>query len=163
MQQCDVFWLGCIAYDVAWDLQRRMADEVAAGVRPPTCLLLEHPHIYIMGRRTGEGHLLWDTETLACEGIAVREVGRGGDITYPILYLTAPAWQGQRLPQVDFTAYIRHLELILIRTLSDWGVNAYPRAGLTGVWVDMPEHLHTAPGDDQASCRRPCKNCLNWG
>jgi len=56
----DVTWLGQLDYQAAWDLQSRLAAQIAAGQRPPSLLLLEHPHTFTIGRRGGLDHLLWD-------------------------------------------------------------------------------------------------------
>jgi len=47
----DVIDLGLIDYERAWKLQDEYAAEVAEEKRPPTLLLLEHPHVYTFGRR----------------------------------------------------------------------------------------------------------------
>jgi lipoyl(octanoyl) transferase len=41
-----------IDYLRAWDLQREMHAEVAAGTRPGTVILLEHSPVYTAGKRT---------------------------------------------------------------------------------------------------------------
>lgn len=155
MPACQVRWLGRIEYDEAWALQNRLAGEIARGETLPTLLLLEHPPVYTIGRRGGWDHLLWDAAECERRGIAVREVDRGGDITYhgpgqlvgyPLLPLAAPNWQtaGERLPQADFVGYLRKLENTLIAALARLGVVAGQREGFTGVWV---------PGGVMARCR----------
>ena len=141
---CQVHLLGLIPYDDAMRLQDEFAPEIASGKRPPTLLLLEHPHVFTLGRRAESQHLLWDTATLAEKGVEVRETDRGGDITYhgpgqlvgyPLLPLAPAGWQSERLPQADFVGYIRKLEGMLIDTLACFGFVAIQRPGLTGVWV----------------------------
>lgn len=141
---CDAYWCGQVDYKTAWDLQNQLADQVAAGVRPQTVLLLEHPHTYTLGRRGSYNHLLWDQNECASRGISVFEVDRGGDITYhgpgqlvgyPLMRLAVPGWEGERLPQADFVGYIRRIEQVLIQCLATFGVSAHTREGLTGVWV----------------------------
>ncbi|HWR64831.1 MAG TPA: lipoyl(octanoyl) transferase LipB [Bellilinea sp.] len=150
----DVTWLGQIDYQAAWDLQSRLAAQIAAGTRPPTLLLLEHPHTYTIGRRGGQQHILWDLKQRTQAGVTVVEVDRGGDITYhgpgqlvgyPLLPLAAPGWQGERLPQADFVGYLRRLEEVLIQTLAAFDLQAERRDGLTGVWLP-PETADTPPG-----------------
>ncbi len=137
-------WLGCVPYAPAWEMQRRLAMEIAAGSRPPTVLLLEHPHTYTIGRAGGAQHILWDQEQLRKQGVEVYSVDRGGDVTYhgpgqlvgyPLIPLAQPGWQGGHLPQADYVGFLRKLEQALILALSHWKIQAEQRAGLTGVWV----------------------------
>ncbi len=141
---CDVTWLGQVDYDAAWHLQETLAVEIAARRRPPVLLLLEHPHVYTLGRRTGPGHILWDEAEQQARAVQVRAVDRGGDVTYhgpgqlvgyPLLPLAPPGWQSDRLPRADFVGYVRKLEETLIHALAQLGLVAGQRPGLTGVWV----------------------------
>jgi len=80
--RCEVHRLGLMEYRQAWELQEALAAEIARGVRPPTLLLLQHPHTFTFGRRGKPEHLLWDAAQLAQEGVQVVWSDRGGDITY---------------------------------------------------------------------------------
>jgi len=144
---CAVYILGQVGYQSAWDLQNRLAGEIASGNRPPTLLLLEHPHTFTIGRRGGWQNILWDVFQREEHGVAVIEVDRGGDITYhgpgqlvgyPLLPLALPGWQGERLPQADFVGYLRRLETTLIVALESLGIEAFQRQGYTGVWANPP-------------------------
>lgn len=146
---CHVHWLGSQPYQAAWDLQNRMAAEIAAGERPPTLLLLEHPHTYTFGRRGQPENLLWDEAERARRGVQVFWVDRGGDVTYhgpgqlvgyPLLPLAPPQAVARtngtpRLPQHDYVGYLRRLEQVLIDALGTLGVTAVRIPGLTGVWT----------------------------
>jgi len=127
--------LGVVEYREAWDLQRRIAGEVATGARPDTVLFLEHPPTITLGRRSeaAELHVPEDAE------VEVVEVDRGGKSTYhapgqlvcyPILDLTR---HGQ-----DVKRYCRDLEEALIRTMAAFDVSATRIEGLTGVWLESP-------------------------
>ncbi len=140
----DSYWLGTVDYDEAWQLQDRLAAEIAAGSRPPTLLLLEHPHIYTLGRRGQAENVLWNAQQREAHGVGLRSVDRGGDVTYhgpgqlvgyPLLPLASNGWIGERLPQADYVGYVRNLERVLIFALARLGVVAGQRTGLTGVWV----------------------------
>lgn len=149
-QVCEAHWLGTIEYEKAWKLQDAWAAEIANGARPPTLLLLEHPHTYTFGRRGNAANLLWDEQELARRGITVHWVDRGGDVTYhgpgqlvgyPLLPLV-PGGLMQRapdgshhIPQADFIGYLRKLEEMLIRVLAKFALSAQRLDGLTGVWV----------------------------
>src|SRR5215813_558329 len=124
-----------VPYGEAWDLQRSLAAAVSQGAIPDTVLLLEHPPVITLGRRTEEGELH------VPEGAVVEivETDRGGKSTYhgpgqlvcyPILDLTR---HGQ-----DVKRYCRDLEEALIRTLASVGLRATRIEGLTGIWVDGP-------------------------
>ena len=141
---CEARWLGQVDYDTAWQLQNQMAEEIAKGERPATMLLLEHPHVYTLGRRGKDENVLWNESQRAAKGVALRHVDRGGDVTYhgpgqlvgyPLLPLAPPGWSSERLPQADYVGYLRRLEEVIIGTLARLGVAAGQRAGLTGVWV----------------------------
>lgn len=150
----EVVWLGQVEYQTAWDLQNRLAAEIAGGTQTLILLLLEHPHTFTIGRRGGRDHVLWDEQQRAQAGVSLVEVDRGGDITYhgpgqlvgyPLLRLAAPDWQGERLPQADFVGYIRRLEEVLIQTLAAFDLKAGRRSGLTGVWVPA-DRISSQPG-----------------
>lgn len=137
-------------YDGAWQLQNQLSVEIASAKRPPTLLLLEHPHTYTFGRRGKAENLLWDEAELALRGIAVHWVDRGGDVTYrgpgqllgyPPIPLSPGGLQtdstngSTHLMQADYLVYLRKLERVLIKALAQLGVVAEKVPGLTGVWV----------------------------
>lgn len=150
----EVVWLGNIEYKAAWNLQNSLAAQIAAGKRPPLLLLLEHPHVYTIGRRGGQANLVWDASERAQHGVDLVEVDRGGDITYhgpgqlvgyPLLKLAAPGWQGERLPQVDYIGYLRKLEAVIIDSLAFFAIQAVRKEGFTGVWVPASGMAKSAP------------------
>jgi lipoyl(octanoyl) transferase len=128
--------LGETPYLVAWDLQRRIAAGVTDGSRPDTILLLEHPNVITLGRRTEEASELHIPDGADVE---IVETDRGGKSTfhgpgqlvcYPIFDLTR---HGQ-----DVKRFVRDLEEALIATLGAVGVRAERIEGLTGVWLTRP-------------------------
>ncbi len=127
--------LGSTPYAEAWELQRAVAAEVLEGTRPDTVILLEHPPVVTLGRRTDE------TELHLPEGaeVDVVETNRGGKSTfhgpgqlvcYPILDLNR---HGR-----DVKRYCRDLEEAVIRTLAAFGLEGTRIDGLTGVWLEAP-------------------------
>ena len=130
-------WLGLVPYREAWDVQLWLHTEVADGHKPDTLLLVEHPHVYTLGRRGQENDILIDTDALESLGIEVHHTDRGGEVTYhgpgqlvgyPILNLRR--WGGGPLK------YVRALERVLIDTLAEFGVVAESEGHPTGVWVE---------------------------
>jgi len=152
----EVLDLGLMEYEPAWKLQDEYAREIADGKRPPTLLLLEHPHVYTFGRRGKQENLLWGESQLKEKGIAIHWVDRGGDVTYhgpgqlvgyPLVPLAPlPFVEGRgdggegRIPQADYIGYVRKLEKTLIVALANLGLAAGQRSGLTGVWVQADVH-----------------------
>jgi lipoate-protein ligase B len=154
----EVLDLGLIEYETAWKLQDQYAQEIAAGNRPPTLLLLEHPHVYTFGRRGEQKNLLWGEEQLKEKGIAIHWVDRGGDVTYHgpgqlVGYPLLPLGQvnsESKLPQADYVGYVRKLEKTIISALARLGLVAGQRSGLTGVWIQSDVHSrcrHCSPED----------------
>jgi lipoate-protein ligase B len=140
--------LGLIEYERAWKLQEEYAREIAEGKRPPTLLLLEHPHVYTFGRRGKQENLLWGESQLKEKGIAIHWVDRGGDVTYHgpgqlVGYPLLPLGQvnaEKKIPRADYVGYVRKLERILIVALARLGLAAGQRSGLTGVWIQADVH-----------------------
>lgn len=140
--------LGLIEYEKAWKLQDEYAAEIAEGKRPPTLLLLEHPHVYTFGRKGRAENLLWNEEQLKQKGISTHWVDRGGDVTYhgpgqlvgyPLLSL-GKLNNENKLPEADYVGYVRKLEETLITALMHFGVVSGQRSGLTGVWIQSDVH-----------------------
>lgn len=144
MSLCEVRRLGLVPYREAWELQKRLAAERAAGSIPDTLLLLEHPHTYTLGRSGHIENLLLTEDQRTERGVTVEWVDRGGDITYhgpgqlvgyPILRLGRPVDGNGHIPQADYVGYVRKIEKMLIRALARFGLVSGQIPGLTGVWV----------------------------
>ena len=131
--------LGRVGYEDALRLQKELETEVISSREHGFLLLLEHPHTFTLGRRSKENGVLATAEMLRKIGVEVFETNRGGRVTYhgigqivgyPIINLSPD--------REDVHRYVRDLEEVLIRTMSDFGINAFRVEGLTGV--------HTAEG-----------------
>jgi lipoyl(octanoyl) transferase len=136
IRRCEARYLGRMPYAEAARLQESLVRALAAREGGEVLLLLEHPHVVTLGRGASRGNVLFDEATRAARGIGVHETGRGGDVTYhgpgqlvgyPILDL--------RPDRCDVHRYVRDLEEVLIRAVSEFGVPAERVAGLTGVWA----------------------------
>ena len=128
--------LGVTPYLEAWDIQRSLAGAVSQGAIPDTIILLEHPPVVTLGRRTDEDAELHIPENTDVE---IVETDRGGKSTfhgpgqlvcYPILDLNR---HGR-----DVKQYVRDLEEALIRTVASFGLAGERIDGLTGVWLTRP-------------------------
>jgi lipoate-protein ligase B len=130
------YWLGRVAYRTCWDLQRSLVDEVREGRPRDTFLLLEHPHVFTMGRRGQADHLIWSQEECARRGVEVVWSDRGGDATYhgPGQLVGYGIFDLARLG-ADILEYVHGLETSLIAYLTSLGVTSEPGGPrLTGVW-----------------------------
>jgi lipoyl(octanoyl) transferase len=129
-----ILQLGLVPYGEAWDVQRRVAAEVAEGA-PDTVLFLEHPAVVTLGRRTDDGelHVPADAE------VEIVETDRGGKSTFhgPGQLVCYPILDLHRHGK-DVKKYVRDLEEALLRTLAAFELQAARIEGLTGAWLERP-------------------------
>ena len=131
-------WLGRAPYREAWDLQAELVAALRDRHVPATLLLLEHPHVFTMGKAAVPEHVLWDSSEQALRQVEVIWSDRGGEATYhgpgqltgyPILDLEQ---LGLTIPE-----YLAMLEQSLIDYLGELGIDSQPgEPGLTGVWSE---------------------------
>lgn len=128
--------IGALPYDPAHALQLALVAARQRDEIPDTLLLVEHEPVITLGRRGDQGHVLASAEVLAQEGIAVRRIERGGDVTYhgpgqvvayPIVHLPSHG--------LGASDYMHCLEQALIDTLAEFGLETRRREGLIGVWI----------------------------
>src|SRR5215217_8516321 len=126
--------LGLVDYESALAIQKQTEAAVKDGSQPDTLLLLEHPHTLTIGRRGDGSAVLLDEEQLRARNVTLFETNRGGKVTYhglgqvvgyPIINLSPD--------REDVHRYVRDLEEVLIRTMTDFGIDAFRIEGLTGV------------------------------
>ena len=133
---CEARWLGNVSYDDGLRLQERSVEDLRTGNAPEQLLLLEHPHVFTLGRGADSANILADQQQLRSNLVEVHETGRGGDVTYhgpgqlvgyPIINL--------KPDRCDVHRYVRDIEEVLLRTIAEFDVTGTRIAGLTGVWV----------------------------
>lgn len=136
-QICTAISAGLVDYDAASELQKGLHARVADGALANQLLLLQHPHVYTLGRRAEPSDILASEAFLLEEGVAVRRTDRGGEATYhgpgqlvayPIVNIRR--WGGGPLK------YVRTLEQTAVATLAELGIAAGASDRPTGVWVD---------------------------
>ena len=127
--------LGIVPYAEATELQRSLAGAVSQRAIPEIVVLLEHPAVVTLGRRTEDTELHMPDSA----DVEIIETNRGGKSTfhgpgqlvcYPILDLNR---HGR-----DVKQYVRDLETALIRTLAAFDLEGTQIDGLTGVWLESP-------------------------
>lgn len=133
---CAATFLGLVSYSDGLRLQERAVERLRSGDAPEQLLLLEHPHVFTLGRGADSANILADQQQLQSNSVEVHETGRGGDVTYhgpgqlvgyPIINL--------KPDRCDVHRYVRDIEEVLIKTIAAFGVTGTRIAGLTGVWV----------------------------
>lgn len=128
---------GRVGYAEATAMQQAAGAALRRG-DPERLILLEHPHVYTLGRNATESDVLAPAEWLRATAVEVVETNRGGQVTYhgpgqlvgyPIVNLDPD--------RRDIRRYVRDLQETLIRTLGDYGIVAGRREGPEniGVWV----------------------------
>jgi len=129
--------LGQAKYLEILDLQRELVKLRQGQSIPDTLLLVEHEPVITLGRRGSTSNILSSSEQLASQGIKVRQVERGGDVTYhgpgqlvgyPVIDLAAR--------KIGVRQFVDLLEETIILTLADFGLRAGRLSQHRGVWVE---------------------------
>ncbi|MDE6218674.1 MAG: lipoyl(octanoyl) transferase LipB [Muribaculaceae bacterium] len=129
----EIIDLGLQPYRQVWAMQLEAQKEVIDAPARERIYLVEHPHVYTLGRHGNPHnmiHLPADTELIQIE--------RGGDITYhgpgqlvvyPIIHLPSH--------HIGVKEYVNRLEQAVIDTIAEYGVVGERVEGATGVWIDV--------------------------
>ena len=96
-------------------------------------LLLEHEPVYTIGRTPDKSSLLGSAHLPH----PLFAINRGGQATYhgPGQLMGYPIIDLRRCGQ-DLHRYLRWLEQLLIEFLANYGITAWQREALTGVWIE---------------------------
>lgn len=141
--------LGFKDYQETWDYQEELFQEILgikiknrreeANLQTPNYfLLVEHPHVYTLGKSGDLSNLLVDEAKLKEIGATFHKINRGGDITYhgPGQIVGYPILDLENF-FTDIHKYLRLLEEMVILTLEEYGLKAERSKGETGVWLDV--------------------------
>lgn len=137
MQAWSVSFREPVPYQRGLDMQRRLLQARQQGAIPDTVLILQHTPTVTLGNRGRDNYLLKTEAEYRAMGIELFHAERGGDVTYhgpgqwvlyPILHLGGN--------EADSHGYLFNLEEIAIRTLGDFGIEGFRRAGKSGAWTD---------------------------
>ena len=129
-------WLGRVRYRPTYELQRVLMEQRKTDDIPDTLLLLEHEHVYTLGRRADETHLVTSEGVIEADRAEVVETDRGGEATYhgPGQLVAYPIISIREL-KLGPVAYVRLLEETIIQMLAEHGIRGHRVVGKTGVWV----------------------------
>lgn len=139
--------VGLKDYKECWDLQEQFLQEVSDDKRSKKqpshknhFILVEHPHVYTLGKSGDEKNLLAHGEFLKKIEATFYKINRGGDITYhgpgqlvgyPIIDL--------EYYKIGVREYIEKMEDAIIATIAEYGLEGGRKEGATGVWLQA-EH-----------------------
>jgi lipoate-protein ligase B len=124
--------LGLVEYQAALALQTAMVAARQADAISDTLLLLEHPHVFTLGRGADERFLLAQRPN----EVPIYRVSRGGEVTYhgPGQLVGYPIVKLEGRDR-DVHRYLRNLEEAMLHALAGYAIDASRRNGLTGIWV----------------------------
>ena len=141
--------LGLQDYKEVWDLQEAIFKEIVdlkiknrreeANLPTPNYLfLVEHPHVYTLGKSGDLENLLLSEKQLEAKGATFYKINRGGDITYhgPGQIVGYPILDLDNF-FTDIHKYLRFLEEAIILTLKEYGLESERSPGETGVWLGV--------------------------
>ena len=145
--------LGTEPFRDTWARQLALVEQrkaAAAGDALDTLLLVEHPHVFTLGRRReAEANVLMpgDVEVIGIE--------RGGDVTYHgpgqiVAYPIVLLGDGER----DLHRYLRNLEQAVIATCARFGLATDREPGKTGVWLTTPSGMRRKLCSMGIACRK---------
>ena len=127
--------LALIEYEKAWQLQQELLVARTQDQIPNTILVLEHPHVITLGRKSPELALVEEKKLNEWQEVPLFLVERGGEATnhgpgqiviYPIFKI--PTAMGPK-------QFLRVLEQSIIASLENFSLPAFTISGATGVWV----------------------------
>jgi lipoyl(octanoyl) transferase len=137
VRRIEAAFLGRVSYEDAVVLQEERRRAVISGEAPEALFLLEHPHVFTIGRNARHADVLADPAWLERHGVTVAESSRGGQTTYHgpgqlVGYAIVNLDPDRR----DIRRYVRDLQRVLVLTLADFGVAASGREQPEiGVWA----------------------------
>jgi lipoyl(octanoyl) transferase len=148
-KKIDLQNLGYKDYKETWDYQESLFKEILDikiknrrqdlnEITPNYLLMVEHPHVYTLGKSGDIKNLLISEAELEKKQATYYKINRGGDITYhgPGQLVGYPILDLDNF-FTDIHKYLRFLEETIILTLADYGLKAERSKGETGVWLDV--------------------------
>ena len=125
-----------IAYEEAFELQKKLVHHRSRDEIKDTLILLEHLPVFTANRTESFRNILVTDEVLKKEGIAVCKTDRGGDVTYHGPgQIVGYNIMDLKLQGKDIYVYVRNMEQMIIDTLAEYGIESGRDEKHTGVWV----------------------------
>jgi len=136
-----VIELGRRDYTSVLALQEQTHAARLRGEIPDTLLLVEHEPTITLGRAAKHEHVLVTAEQLLARGIALHEIGRGGDVTYhgPGQLVAYPIFD-LKPDRCDVRRYVRALEEVMLQVAQSYGLRPHRVEGKTGAFCDQRKY-----------------------
>ena len=140
---------GLVNYKEAWELQKKLflenfeiKTDKREGETSNHMFLLEHPHVYTLGKSGNENNLLLNDKLLKLKKASFYKIDRGGDITYhgPGQLVGYPVFDLDKL-NISIKDFVFNIEEMLIQTVAHYGITATRLEGATGVWLDADDSV----------------------
>ena len=139
--------VGLLDYKKCWDYQEKLLKQVTDDKRERKApseknhfILVEHPHVYTLGKSGDENNLLAHSDFLEKIEATFYKINRGGDITYhgPGQLVGYPIIDLEYF-KIGAREYIEKMEDASIETIAEYGLLGGRKEGATGVWL-QPDH-----------------------
>ena len=132
---CHAYNIGLVDYAETSQLQEKLMQLRLEGKIPDVILFLQHPPVLTIGASGGDENIIVSRDVLA-QGMSIVRTDRGGNITYHgpgqlVGYLIFDL----KTRGSDLHQYMRNLEEVIIRTLSDFTIAGNRDPKYPGVWV----------------------------
>ena len=124
--------LGRLDFLAALSRQEQLIELKQRQAVADILLFVEHPHVYTIGR---SGDL---NNVLAAQDVPLHRASRGGDVTYhgPGQLVVYPIIGLRSKLRKDVHRYVKNLEMTVIETVKNFGLEARRRPPYTGIWID---------------------------
>ncbi|HWR39462.1 MAG TPA: lipoyl(octanoyl) transferase LipB [Patescibacteria group bacterium] len=132
-----ILWLDLdrVEYGAAFAVQETLYQRCREQGQDILLFQENHP-VITLGRSASDEHITAPREQLLRAGIAVRQVSRGGDVTYhgPGQLVISPILHLKEYVRTVHE-YVRQLEQVMLNLLTLYGFDGQRIAGASGVWV----------------------------
>ena len=131
-----LFDLGLVDFQSSWDLQKRVLVKIREKDLFSALILCRHKPVITLGRTSREKDILVNKENLKKLNIKIYEIERGGGVTYhgPGQLCIYPIINLSRFKK-DIRWFLRTMESVLLKLLSEFEIAAQTIRGATGIWI----------------------------
>ena len=133
-EEINFFWLGLQDYAPTLNLQKKIHKSIIQKNTNDTVLMLEHKHVYTLGKNADENHIL----PLQNKCSNIKQIDRGGDVTYhgPGQLVCYPIINLENYHK-SISWYVSLIEQCIIDVLKEHKIDAIKKKSpFIGIWVN---------------------------